>query len=77
MAVADLMAGTGTAEAFINLAGSIGIEGGIQQTNDVSDCTEGLLSALGWGMRQYGLDILGGYSFFSGLARLNNALCSR
>lgn len=75
--VADLMAGTGTLEAFLNLADTVGIGKGVQQPNDVNDCTEDLLTALGWGIRQYGLDVMRGYAFFKGLARLNNALCSR
>lgn len=77
LVVADLMAGTGTVDAFIKLADSVAIGKGVQQTNDVNDCTEDLLTALGWGIRQYGLDIIQGYAFFRGLARLNNALCSR
>jgi len=77
LVVADLMTGTSMVEVFINLADSIGTRRGAQQTNDVEDCTEGLLSALGWGIRQYGFDIMRGYTFFRGLARLNDALCSR
>ncbi|KAF8429341.1 hypothetical protein BGX38DRAFT_1263696 [Terfezia claveryi] len=77
LVVADLMTGTHTVEVFINLADSISIGGSILQTNDMNDCTEDLLRALDWGIRQYGLDIIRGYDFFRGLARFNNALCSR
>ena len=77
LVVAELTTGTSTVEAFINLADSIGTRRGSQQTNDMQDCTESLLSALGWGIRQYGLDIIQGYIFFKGLARLNDALYSR
>jgi len=78
LVVADLMTGTGGAvEAFMNLVDSFGRWMVAQETNDADDCTEGLLAALGWGIREYGLNVFQGYAFFRGLALLNNALCSR
>ena len=41
------------------------------------DCTEAILAALEWGLKKYGLNILGGYRFFRALARLGRILSTR
>ena len=47
---------------------------GIATAPGTDDCTQSLLGALKWGLRQYGLELYRGYDFFAALTRLGRTL---